>query len=398
MSARVRVVTCAGGAPWEAPLVRGLQRRELGVDVARRCVDLGELLGVALRDRPRAALVAAELPWLDRELVGTLHDHGVTVVAIEHGSPARSVERIGVAHRLPSCVTAEQLATLLHRLGPETATPGEREAGPVRGAPSSRAGAGRLVAVWGAPGSPGRTSVALHLALEATRTGVSALLVDGDVWSPSLAQLVEVDESPSVAGAARLAAEGWPKPLGSCLQEGPGGLRLLTGLPRAELWPELRERAWTAVLDAARELTQLVIVDLAAPIEEDEELAFDRVPYRRNLVTLRTLAEADTVLAVVRADPVGLRRGIEAHRTLGATRPEVAERVDTVLNRVPGSARRAQECSASLSEWTGRAPVALLPVEPAFERVVWEGRPLPVVHRRSSWMRELRVLAGLVAA
>ena len=65
----VSIITCGGGAPWEAALVRGLQRAELGVDVLRRCVDQGELIGVALRDRPRAAVVSAEMPWLDRELV-----------------------------------------------------------------------------------------------------------------------------------------------------------------------------------------------------------------------------------------------------------------------------------------------------------------------------------------
>ena len=70
------MVTCAGGAPWEATLVRALQRPEFGVEVVRRCVDLGELLGVALRDQPRAVVLAADLPWLDRELVGTLHDAG----------------------------------------------------------------------------------------------------------------------------------------------------------------------------------------------------------------------------------------------------------------------------------------------------------------------------------
>ena len=35
MTQALRVVTCAGGAPWEAPLVRGLQRRELGIDGLR---------------------------------------------------------------------------------------------------------------------------------------------------------------------------------------------------------------------------------------------------------------------------------------------------------------------------------------------------------------------------
>lgn len=392
----IRIVTCAGGAPWEAPIVRGLQRRELGIELSRRCVDHGELLGVALRDRPRAAVVAADLPWLDRELVGTLQDSGVIVIAIGVSSGTRSLEGIGVAHRLPEAVTADDLAALLHRVG------GEDQSAPVvppalAEAAQNDAG-GRMVAVWGAAGAPGRTTVAIHVAVEAARRGQSVLLVDGDAWAASIAQLLDLDEAPSVTQAARLAGEGWLQPLESCLQPGPSGCAVLAGLARSELWPEVRERAWISVLDAALETRPLVVVDLAAPIEEDEELAFDRVPYRRNLMTLATLAAADEVLLVAGGDPVGIRRGIVAHRTLADARPDVVKKVRVVVNRAPRSPRRVQECSSQLSEWTGHPPLAFLPSEPQFERSVWEGSPLHVVAPRSPWLRELRGLVTAVTA
>ncbi len=136
---------------------------------------------------------------------------------------------------------------------------------------------------------------------------------------------------------------------------------MLAGLARAELWPEVRERAWTSVLDAARDARPLVIVDLASPIEEDEELAFDRVPYRRNLMTVGALAAADEILLVVAGDPVGIRRGIVAHRTLAEANPAAARKVSVVVNRAPQAARRVQDCSSQLSEWTGSPPIAFLP-------------------------------------
>ena len=253
-----------------------------------------------------------------------------------------------------------------------------------------------MVAVWGGAGAPGRTTVAIHLAVEAARSGLPVLLVDGDAWSASVAQLLGLDEAPSVAQAARLAGEGWRQPLESCLQDGPVGCAVLSGLARSELWPEVRERAWTSVLDAARDARPLVIVDLAAPIEEDEELAFDRVPYRRNLMTVGALAAADEILLVVAGDPVGVRRGIVAHRTLAEARPEVVRKVSVVVNRSPHAARRVQDCSAQLSEWTGSPPIAFLPSEPSFERVVWEGRPLRSIAPRSPWLRELQGLVGVL--
>jgi MinD-like ATPase involved in chromosome partitioning or flagellar assembly len=393
VTGRVRVVTCAGGAPWEAPLVRGLQRRELGIELVRRCVDHGELLGVALRDQPRVAVVAAELPWLDRDLVGTLQDHGVTVVAVGARVETRPLDRLGIAHRMAADASADDLAVLLHRIGGD-----DRAAAPEppRARGTAEPGGSRMIAVWGAAGAPGRTTLAIHLAVEAGRRGVPALLVDGDAWSASVAQALALDEAPSVAQAARLAGEGWRQPLETCVQAGPSGCVVLSGLARSELWPEVRERAWASVLDAARAAYALVVVDLAAPIEEDEELAFDRVPYRRNLMTLTALCAADEILLVTAGDPVGIRRGIVAHRTLADARPDVLPNVGVVVNRTPGSARRAQDCSAQLSEWTGNAPLAFLPAEPRFEGALWEGRPLHEVAPRSPWLHELRGLASVL--
>jgi len=139
-----------------------------------------------------------------------------------------------------------------------------------------------------------------------------------------------------------------------------------------------------------------VIVDVGAPVEEDEELAFDRVPYRRNLMTLTALESATDVFLVAAADPVAVRRAVVAHRALQQVRPAVARRTKVVLNRAPRSPRRLQECSTLLAEWTGAPPLAFLPVERAFDRCVWEGRTLRAVAPRSAWLRELHALVTAV--
>lgn len=392
MSAPVRIVLCAGGAAWEAPLVRELQHRALGVELARRCVDHGELLGVAQRDRPLAAVLSADLPWLDRDLVGELQDVGIVAVAVGPEADRARLERIGVVHLGPE-VTAESLATRLHVIAGGRA--GDQPAPEVVvDAPRL----GRLVAVWGGPGAPGRTTVASELAIGLARAGHEVALIDGDAWAASVAQRFGLDESPSVTQAARLATDGWPQPIDQCLQRGPAGCSVLVGLARSELWPEVRERSWRAVLDATRERADVVIVDLAAPIEEDEDLVADRSPYRRNTMTVRALCAADDVLLVSAGDPIGLRRGIVAHRTVADVRPEVARCTRVVVNRAPTTPRRLQDCSTQVAEWTGRPPIAFLPTESAFDRVVWEGRPLHDVAPRSPWLHELRGLVGALEA
>jgi len=376
------VVVCAGGAPWEVPLLRGLQSGSR-VRVARRCADEAELLGYALRDLPAAVLVDGAVRWLDRDVVGRLADAGIAVIVV--GAVAGGLRDPRV-HRLAADVGPEAVEELVDTVA----------VGPHRAGPEPAATSGRLVAVWGATGAPGRTTVAVHLAIEAARAGRSTLLVDGDAWAASVAQVLELAESPSVAQAVRGAGEGRSDPLAGTVQAGPDSLAVLVGLPRAELWPEVGPEAWRALLHAATDAYDVVVVDLAAPIEEDEELVVDRIPLRRNVMTITTLEQGDAILLVAAGDPVGLRRGIVAHRQL-ATRGVTAD-VDVVVNRAPRTGRRLQDCSRAVEAWVGTPPVAFLPLEPAFTRVVWEGRALHTVAPRSRWLRELRGLVPAVAA
>ena len=383
----VDVLVCAGAANWELAIVRGLQPREVGIRVARRCADHGELLGTALRDRPRAVLVDASLPWIDRDFVATLRRAGVEVFAI--GTSARPLARVG-ARCFAVDVTADEIAAAVYGLGAPTPS-AERVA-----QANPTAGVGRLVVVWSGAGAPGRTMCAIHLALEAARSGLRTLLIDADVWAASIAQTLELAESPSLAQAARLASDGWPAPLSDCTQSGPEGLSVLAGLARSELWPEVREESWRAVLGTAIAEYDVVVVDVAAPIEEDEELVFDRVPFRRNLVTTVALELADHIMLVAASDPVGLRRAVVAHRTLVERSGSNVLEISIVLNRAPNAGRRLQECSRAVSDWMGDAPAAFLPDEPAFDRVRWEGRSLRQIAPRSRWLRELRSLLEAV--
>ncbi len=394
MSDALEVLICSGGAAWELPLVRGMQRRELGVVIVRRCVDQGELVGTALRDRPRAVLVDASMTWVDRDLVVTLRRAGVEVFAV--GNSTRPLAEIGV-RCVAAEASAEAVASALHQLEAPALVPESPVA-------AAHAMTGRVVAVWGGAGSPGRTTVAVQLAVEAAAAGTNTLLLDADVGAACVAQLLSLDESPSIAQAARAAADGWQSPLAQCLQGGPHGVQVLAGLARAELWPEIKEEAWRSVLSAARTNFELVVVDVGASIEEDEELAFDRVPYRRNLVTTTTLDCADDIVLVTGADPVSLRRAVVAHRTLterrtgGGVNGRAGVGPEVVLNRVPSAGRRLQDCSRAVSEWMGSMPMAMLPEEPAFDRTVWEGRPLRDVAPRSPWLRELRPLLAELSA
>ena len=68
---------------------------------------------------------------------------------------------------------------------------------------------GMVIAVWGPTGAPGRTTVAVTLAVEAALLGVETLLVDADTYGGSVAQALGLlDEAPGLAAAARAANSG----------------------------------------------------------------------------------------------------------------------------------------------------------------------------------------------
>jgi Flp pilus assembly CpaE family ATPase len=407
----LQVFTAVTGAAWESELVGALDRADHGVTVVRRCVDVSELLAAAATGTGQAALLSAELRRLDGDAVARLNAAGVAVVGLVEPGDDRAAERLrqlGVPRVLPADAEPELIAQALREAVDGVPSPGRdvadpRAALPALGVPADPeerpAGRGRVVAVWGPTGAPGRTTVAVGLADEAARLGVSTLLVDADVYGGVIAQVLGLlDESPGLAGAARQAASGAldDAALVRLAWAVRPQLRVLTGLARADRWPELRPRAVTAVLEEARRLAELTVVDCSFSLEDDEELSFDTAAPRRNGVTLAALEGADTVLCVSGADPVALQRSIRALDELREVLPGVDPVV--VINQVrrgpvPGDPR--QEIAAALERFAGREARFFLPADRrATDTALASGRTLAEVAAGSPLRTGLRSLAA----
>jgi Flp pilus assembly CpaE family ATPase len=175
-------------------------------------------------------------------------------------------------------------------------------------------------------------------------------------------------------------------------------LRVLTGLARADRWPELRPRAVASVLEEARRLVEVAVVDCAFSLEDDEELSFDTAAPRRNGATLAVLENADTVLCVSGADPVSLQRSIRALGELRDALPDVEPVL--VVNQVrrgpvPGDPRR--EIAEALERFAGRTVRFFLPADRrATDAALASGRTLAEVAGGSPLRAELRALAAAV--
>ncbi|SCX51971.1 Flp pilus assembly protein, ATPase CpaE [Klenkia marina] len=409
----LQVFTAVTGAAWESELVGALDRADHGVTVVRRCVDVGDLLAAATTGTGQAVLLSAELRRLDGDAVARLTAAGVAVVGLVEPGDERAVERLhqlGVGRVLPADTEAARIAAALREavLGTGDA-PGGHDVGDPRAAlpalgvpddPTARpAGRGTVVAVWGPTGAPGRTTVAVGLADEAARLGVPTLLVDADVYGGVVAQVLGLlDESPGIAAAARQATAGTldVARLARLAWAVTPQLRVLTGLARADRWPELRPQAVGTVLDQARRLSALTVVDCAFCVEEDEELSFDTAAPRRNGVTTTVLEQADVVLCVSGADPVALQRTIRALGQLQDVLPDVDPGV--LVNQVrrgpvPGDPR--EEIGGALTRFAGARVVGFLPADrKATDAALAAGRTLAEVAERSPLRVALRALAA----
>ena len=323
----------------EAEFVRVIEAAA-DVTLVRRCADVEELLSAGAAGVARVAVVSPDLRGLDRDALRHLAGHGVRVaglVATDDEEGERRLRQLGVATILRPVDDAATVARALVALaGATTSGTPVADATVVSAAsPSAGAGADRgrpatgseddtdvdppfptpVTMVWGPTGAPGRTTVAVTLAAQLAAAGVRTLLVDLDTWGASVAQVLGlVDEAPGVAAAARASEQGTldVRGLARLAPEVVPGLRVLTGLPRADRWPELRAAAVEDVLRLARGVADHVVVDTGFAVEDDEELSYDTAAPRRNAATLTALEASDQLVVVGAADPVGLQRLVRA--------------------------------------------------------------------------------------
>lgn len=348
---RAGVLLLAGGAPWEADTIRGLTAA--GHAVVKRCVDVPDLMGSAVAGHASVALVAAEVPGLDADAVTHLLRHDVRTVAVtDLPGEAERLGRLGVlltaapdVHRIVAAVGDALTEELVADPDPVTATDV-----PEPGA------AGRVVAVWGPAGAPGRTTVALGLAAVRAAAGGPVTLLDADPYGGAVAQQLGVlDEVSGLLAAARLANTGRldRASFAASARVVTPGLHVLTGLPRAERRVEVRRGVLPRLVEEAAGLGD-VVLDTGFCLEDDDR--------GRDMLTLDALACADEVVVVGSAEPVGLARLARALVDLAEVVPGVLPHV--VVNRFrPTLGWRERDVAGMVEGYLAPASLTYLPFD-----------------------------------
>lgn len=345
-------------------------------------------LTVSLLSESDAVILPATRSALTSELVEACDRSGVRIITLGTGD-SRLLSRYGLPEALPEDADAWLIADALSDEAPVTAAPET---------PASR----RVIAVWGPQGAPGRSTVAIQLAVEMMRSGRSCALVDADTVAPSLALLLGLgDDAPGIAAACRRAELGGLDPaelgrLATRVETSAGSLEVLGGLNRPSRWPELAAGRLRTTLQVCREWADVTIVDVSAAFDADEEISDDLAGPRRNAATTTVLREADVVVAVTAADPLSVSRFLRDHaelrRLIGPT-----ARVAVVANQVrpgPLGIDARGQLRGALERFAGITDVSFLPLDQrAADAALLHARPMADITPRSALVAAIRRLA-----
>ncbi len=449
------VLVAVGASDFEAGLLDSLRGHEL--HVVRRCVDIVDLIATASSRQAQVALVSVALRGLDAELVGRLADEEVAVVGVTASATSADeavLRSLGVDLVVAADASAEVVEAVreasARRAGgsgsPDPCATGQQDISPwdvdVAGTPASaqdgrpfasdaniRYGStapgavwsgrqppghqpasargqqaaprrGRVIAVWGPSGAPGRSVVALGLGSELASLGNQTMVVDCDVYGGSTAQLLGLlDESSGLLAATRTANMGklTARALAGHARAVTPTLRVLTGIPRADRWTEVRPPLLRQVVMASRGLAELTVLDCGFSLELDEEISYDTTAPRRNGATVTALEQADVVVVVGAADPVGLGRLVRALSDLTMVVPQCLPHV--VVNRMRGTLGwSSHEIRATLEHSVRTGAVTFLPQDQtACDRALVHGKVLSEVAPKSKLTQGLAALAAEIA-
>ncbi|MCE0508253.1 P-loop NTPase [Microbacterium sp. KKR3/1] len=338
-----------------------------------------------------ALIVPATRAVLTTELISTCDRAGVRVLALG-GADSRLRGRLGLSAPLPTEATGWEVAAAL---GTETVD------APLPQDPEPH----RVIAVWGPHGAPGRSTVAIQLAVELARAGRRTALVDADTVAPSIALLLGLsDDAPGIAAACRRAERGALDDdelsrLSTRILSGGQDVEVLAGINRPSRWPELASARLRTTLQACRGWSEETVVDVAAAFDADDEVTYDLAGPRRHAATSATLIEADLIVAVAAADPLSISRFLRDHAELRRlTAPTPLAVVVNQVRQGPLGIDARRQVRRTLERFAGITEVTFLPFDQrAADAALLHARPMTDVTPRSQLVAGVRRLAATLS-
>ncbi|WP_426562820.1 AAA family ATPase [Angustibacter sp. McL0619] len=214
------------------------------------------------------------------------------------------------------------------------------------------AGRGRVVAIAGAKGGVGTTTLSVLLAQQSVLPSRTLCLVDLDLRKGDVAYYCGVTPRRSIADLADVASEITGRSIREVVQDVPAGFAVLTAPVEAERAEDVTALVTRQVLNQLRMQFELILVDVGATLDD---------------ASATVLEMADDALLVVTADVVSLRsarRSLVAWERLAIRQPDDVRLVVNMVSRrrevQPDFAQRVVQIPLA-----GAVPEVFAELEPA---------------------------------
>jgi pilus assembly protein CpaE len=294
------------------------------------------------------ALGSVPVLEMAREIAAGFPEVGVLLVAADDGPDLlRAAMQVGIRDVIDLPLSLEQLEGSVRAAAQWTRTLRERVAGEES---ASGAVGGQIVAVAGAKGGVGTTTVALQLALAAVRAepGRPVCLVDFDLQKGDFRNYLDLPQRRSVVDLVEVAQEISVRHLQETLYTHREGFRVLLAPEEGERFEEIDSAVARSVLAAVKARHALTIVDLGASVTEASVIGAE--------IANRVLVVATPDVAALR----GARRLLALWKRLQVR--EESEDVMVLLNR----ASRKVEIQPDLARKVVRSPFTRTTIPAAF--------------------------------
>jgi MinD-like ATPase involved in chromosome partitioning or flagellar assembly len=252
-----------------------------------------------------------------------------------------------------------------------------------------------VIAIWGAAGSPGKSTVAVNVATELALAGESVLLIDLDTLAPSLALSMGLVDTPAGLSAClrlaeqnRLSLDEY-KRLTISVSLGRNELSFMPGLSSPHRWPEVTPERFEKLLNDLRGVVDHVVVDLPQATTSKSNLfhpsSMHSAELNRDTLLKSVLSKAGKVVLLSGCDPVAAQRFLLAKEFLAEL--DVAINPFVVVNRFRtaalGKAAKDELEETYLTLTKLRVDVFIPEDRENIDRAMLNGLPLALLKRSS---------------
>lgn len=312
---------------WQLELISNLNDQS-NLVIKRRCVDAIDLISSIQTNKSVTIIISADFALLNLETIKHISQNNLKVIGVYLADDLDQFEKLknlgvkftqGINFKDVES-SALQLFNLIETkeetITSEFTIPG-------------------LISIWGNPGAPGRTSVAINTAFCLAKTNRPTLLIDLDAMAPSIASSLSlVSEIPGISSVIHDAIYGKlsKSNFDKNIFEVSKNLHVITGISNAKRWLELRTTGLIEVLKYASQNYAHIVCDLSSVLPDQiDKDKFDQGIFKRFDHVPKILELSSHIVYVMQANPLSLIRcneNLEVLKEFNPLDPYI------VLNRV----------------------------------------------------------------